>query len=165
MQVHQITRAEMDEIRRTEGGGGNKSLGYFEEDVPCRLYDGQLVTGVALLAHPYCKFRTGKAGLPSERYLKMLRRGAQQFGLHQSYSLYLDNLQGYSADTWGKRMGARLMQSCVMPILVNLFRYVLPRAKPYPWLRDRLAYVPDFILAMCWVVHDWLLCWLLGSGR
>lgn len=55
--AHQITRAEMDQVRRTELGGGNPKCGYFEQVVWCTVYGGQRVPAVVLLTHPHASHR------------------------------------------------------------------------------------------------------------
>lgn len=50
--VHQISRQDMAQICKTEGGGGAATHGYYAEYVTCQLYSSLTVLAVALLTHP-----------------------------------------------------------------------------------------------------------------
>ncbi|KAL0055162.1 hypothetical protein WJX82_007970 [Trebouxia sp. C0006] len=83
--VHQITQEDMAQIVRTEGGGGSGHHGYYLESVPCEMYNGQTVQALTLLTHPNSRHHQVEPALPSERYLKILQKGARQHNLSGEY--------------------------------------------------------------------------------
>ena len=105
-----------------------------------------------------------KAGLPSVRYLSLLRQGAKQHGLQADYCEHLGNLQTYEADTWGKQMGAKVMRTCFAPLLDMMVRDIGPAVRSHQRLFHAVCSTGNAILNFAWLLHDWLLAPILGSG-
>src|SRR5690242_2450349 len=83
--LYRITRRELLRLDSTEGVPGRH---YRHVLVPAEDLDGNIVTAVTYMAR-------GKEtdGLPSLRYISLLREGARAHGLPQVWLQYLDSVQ------------------------------------------------------------------------
>ena len=83
--LYRITRRELLRLDSTEGVPGRH---YRHVLVPAEDLEGNLVTAVTYMAR-------GKAtdGLPSLRYISLLRDGARVHGLPQTWLQYLESVQ------------------------------------------------------------------------
>jgi hypothetical protein len=53
-----------------------------------------------------CILTQGRPALPSLRYLKLIREGAQDYGLSPEYQAWLASLQHYEARAPGQKLGS-----------------------------------------------------------
>ena len=105
-----------------------------------------------------------KAGLPSASYLSLLRQGAEQHRLQADYCEHLGNLQTYEADTWGKQMGAKVMRTFFAPLLSMMVHDIDPAVQSHQRLFLAVCSTGNAIIDSVWLLHDWLLAPILGSG-
>jgi len=91
--VHEITRSEYDEVRRTEGGGGHIGIGYESVKINITTYDGQTLPAFTLVEYP----RTIYHGqfFPSKRYMTLLENGSVEYGLKVEYQEWLKSIPRY----------------------------------------------------------------------
>ncbi len=112
---------------------------------------------------PACTLQ-GKAGLPSVRYLSLLKQGAEQHGLQADYCKFLGSLQAFEADTWGKQRGAKVMRTFFAPLLFMMVRDIGPAVRSHQRLFQIVCSTGDAVTDAAWLLHDWLLAPILGSG-
>ncbi|DBA92029.1 TPA: hypothetical protein ACH3X2_003910 [Trebouxia sp. C0005] len=162
--VHQITQEDMAQIVRTEGGGGSGHHGYYLESVPCEMYNGQIVQALTLLTHPNSRHHQVEPALPSERYLKILQKGAKQHNLSGEYQVYLQALQHYQPSSRGQLVGRWIVLNTFGRALKFFMIRIMPKVKnPFAsWLTHEV--LANYILVMWWL-HDYIMEPALGSGR
>lgn len=111
--VYSVTSADFATILATEGGGA----AYQVVPVDCVEINGAgLVAAFTLMA------REGRDewGRPSERYLKLLRDGAEEHKLPGEYQEWLAGLRAYERVGLGQRVGAVVMVVVWMPAVVAM---------------------------------------------
>ncbi|KAL3148968.1 hypothetical protein ABBQ32_001824 [Trebouxia sp. C0010 RCD-2024] len=161
--VHQISQQDMAQICKTEGGAASADHGYYVEYVTCQLYNGETMPAVALLTHPSSFMRRDKPALPSERYLRILLRGAAHSQLASEYQVYLQALQHYHASKPGQRVGRFFMAH----FFGTPLRFMYFRVIPHMHNKFLLWAIHKFLRKLMhslWVVHDCLMEPVLGSG-
>ena len=102
--------------------------------------------------------------LPSERYLKILQKGAKQHNLSAEYQVYLQALQHYQPSSRGQLAGRWVVLNTFgRPLKFFLLR-IMPNVKnPFAtWLTHEV--LANYILVMWWL-HDCIMEPALGSGR
>lgn len=102
--------------------------------------------------------------LPSERYLKILQKGAKHSQLASEYQVYLHALQHYHASKPGQRIGRSLMSNVFGRPLKFLVLRVLPTVHN-KFLVWTIHHIFERMLLLMWLLHDYLLEPILGSGR
>lgn len=102
--------------------------------------------------------------LPSERYLRILQKGAKHSHLASEYQVYLQALQPYQASKLGQRTGRFLVHNIFGRPLKLLVLNVLPQLqnKFLIWLTHQTF---EKVLLLVWFLHDHLMEPALGSGR
>ncbi|KAL9655760.1 hypothetical protein ABK040_004987 [Willaertia magna] len=166
--VHLITREDMDQIRRTEGGNGHDNVGYKEIIVEANIYSSsdrtsyRKVNAIALQA---CKIDIVDA-LPSARYLNILREGAKEFNLDETWIHYLEKeLEPYKTRNIWQNFGKWIFALGCIPFLIlpglvmfssHLFKFKVPYFMV--WYMQSLG-------SLVWSVHDWVYAPIFGSGK
>jgi len=135
--AHQITLADYEQIRRTEGGGGHDNIGYDSVEVTVNCYDGQELSAFTLVQCPSPRRIHHGVFYPSKRYMKLIEEGSVEFGLEGKYQEWLKTLPRYEpSPTLVHKMGKILYLSIAVlffipfvgPILIGRFlRVKVPR--------------------------------------
>jgi hypothetical protein len=90
--VHDVSAAQFQSIRKTEGGGGNPGVGYQVAEVEVALYDGKKLKALTLMQAEKIKdFRA----YPTRRYMNLLLSGAKENGIRKEYIAYLEGIPAY----------------------------------------------------------------------
>ena len=102
--------------------------------------------------------------LPSERYLKILQKGAKQHNLSGEYQVYLQALQHYQPSSRGQLAGRWIVLNTFGRALKFFMMRIMPKVKnPFAcWLTHEV--LANYILVMWWL-HDYIMEPALGSGR
>ncbi len=102
--------------------------------------------------------------LPSERYLKILQKGAKQHNLSGEYQVYLQALQHYQPSSRGQLAGRLIVLNTFGRGLKFFFMRIMPKVKnPFAsWLTHEV--LANYVLVMWWL-HDHFMEPALGSGR
>ena len=102
--------------------------------------------------------------LPSGRYLKILQKGAKHSKLAGEYQIYLEALQSYQPSTKGQRIGGVIVMNTFGRPLRYLGMHLLPKAKSkfFIWMVHEVF---ANMQVNMWLVHDYILEPILGSGR
>lgn len=102
--------------------------------------------------------------LPSERYLKILQKGAKQHNLSGEYQVYLQALQYYQPSSRGQLAGRWIVLNTFGRALKLFMIHVMPKVKNSfaCWLTHEV--LANYILVMWWL-HDYIMEPALGSGR
>ncbi|KAG2386795.1 hypothetical protein C9374_001830 [Naegleria lovaniensis] len=181
--VHKITRAQMDHIRRTEGGNGHDmdDFGYREIIVQATIYqpwfEYQDSNTVTSHGNPTMYFQTVKAialqgppdindANPSARYLKILRDGAKEYGVAKEWQDHLNHtLQEYKSAGTVKTVGKFsfvlvILPLFIIPIIMMILSHVFKVQSPY--FVTRLF---KHLGSVVWWVHDTIWSKLFGSGK
>ena len=131
--LHLITEKDMKRIILTEGGGGNKDVGYQTHLVECRTYDGQIVTATTLIEVPANHYHD--RFFPSERYLKLLQAGAKEHNLAPEYQEWLAKCPRYVASKrldhrFGRYLYYSVLFVVLFPFLATIGIAKVIKAKP-----------------------------------
>ena len=102
--------------------------------------------------------------LPSERYLKILQKGAKQHNLAGEYQVYLQALQHYQPSSRGQLAGRWIVSNTFGRALFFVLMRIMPKVKnPFAsWLTREV--LGNYVLVMWWL-HDHIMEPALGSGR
>ena len=102
--------------------------------------------------------------LPSERYLKILQKGARQHNLSGEYQVYLQALQHYHPTRRGQLAGRWIVSNTFGRALFFVLMRIMPKVKnPFAsWLTREV--LGNYVLVMWWL-HDYIMEPALGSGR
>jgi len=102
--------------------------------------------------------------LPSERYLKILQKGAKQHNLSGEYQVYLQALQHYQPSSRGQLAGRWIVLNTFGRTLKYFLMRIMPKVtNPFAsWLTHEV--LARYILVMWWM-HDYIMEPALGSGR
>ncbi|KAJ1802297.1 hypothetical protein LPJ56_007237, partial [Coemansia sp. RSA 2599] len=110
--AHLITKKELAHIINTEGGSGNPDFGYQILEVSCETYDGQSLKGVTLID----SYTKASCYHPSQRYLNIILKGAEEHRLAPEYVERLKMVTPYVATTVGQRIAKALMLAVGLPL-------------------------------------------------
>lgn len=165
--VHQITEADMKQIQITEGGGGNRKMGYQLEEMTCTLYDGSRVQALGFTTHP-CSRTCPTLGFahPSERYLQIVRVGIAASGIDKAYQDWLEELQPYRRETWGQLIGSYVVVAMmfaaggVVAAALAAHRLLLRRK----FDGGNLHVLIQHIMSAVWWSHNHVLAHVFGRG-
>ncbi|KAJ1953130.1 hypothetical protein GGI12_006080, partial [Dipsacomyces acuminosporus] len=158
--AHLITQREMDHIVNTEGGNGSPDIGYKLINVECRTYDGEEITGLALID---TKIHINGYH-PSQRYQKIILDGAVEHGLASEYIERLRMVTPYSAETVGQRIAKWLLLALAIPLAFPvilssmsalIFKTRVPRA---------ISVYGELVKRILWALHDYALAPIFGKG-
>ena len=90
--VYDVSAAQFQSIRKTEGGGGNPGVGYQVAEVEVVLYNGKKLRALTLMQAEKIKdFRA----YPTRRYMNLLLSGAKENGMSLEYVAYLKGIPVY----------------------------------------------------------------------
>lgn len=170
--AHRITPTEWRYYLETEGAAGQSDHGYGVIDVTLEAYDGRTIQAKTLQTQAKSiAWLRGVTAMPSERYLTLLRKGAEEHNLHSSYKEFLAQLKPYSPRGFGPRIGAFITSFIgyflLFPIfgLTRLIRKVrgMHNVNPSsPLGRFQSTYF-YYVFSLSWRLHD-LLRPILGCG-
>ncbi|KAI9025599.1 hypothetical protein DFJ74DRAFT_45284 [Hyaloraphidium curvatum] len=163
---HRITSDEFLKIVATEGGGGQPSMGYSIVEVTA-----ESTSGTPRTFHRVLSLGAGSKVwfnlLCSARYKELVVDGAKQGGVDPSYVSYLESIPHYdSSATWGRKIG-RLISIAIMGTLVIPAFLLTSRLQLEPGGRGTYFIQKFWLLpirTMTWVLHDYVLRHVLGSG-
>lgn len=170
---HQITRAEWEGIRATEGGGGVIEQGYHVVHVdPIPLKgDKKPIKAVSLAVGdiPVIK-HNGNLHLPSRRYLNLLAEGAKHYELEPEYIEWIESHECYKrSDHVPHKLFFYFAMSFLAMFIIPVFFLFFLNGHLRRWLADhhyaRAAWVIHSFLRrvshVVWAWHDALL-WAFG---
>lgn len=171
--AHRITPSEWAYVCETEGAaspkGDNRDGGSYKViEVEVETYDGRRLNVYTLTSAPATVARLrGCEPLPSQRYLSIIREGAEESGLAPEYRAWLATLRHYEPRTLGQKVGALLFSSVGFVFLFPVFgatrlwrRLTGLQAAGAP---RAMAFYFRLLLSAVWRMH-WALQPLLGSG-
>ncbi|PHH73812.1 hypothetical protein CDD80_3545 [Ophiocordyceps camponoti-rufipedis] len=124
--VYEVTPSDFGVIMRTEGAGSS----YKDITVPCipiksgpEQHDRQPFVARTLYApQDWTDEPRHDGAQPSLRYLNLLRDGAREHGLPESYQRYLGSLEPYTITHWRQRVGRFLLLLLWSPMLLVLIK-------------------------------------------
>lgn len=171
---HQITRAEWEGIRATEGGGGVIEQGYHVVEVnpiPLRGDDKTPIKALSLAVGdiPVIK-HNGDLHLPSRRYVNLLSEGAKHYQLDPEYVNWLESHDYYRrTDHVPSKIMFYFAMSFLAIFIIPVFALFALNGRLRKWLADhhyaRAAWFIHTVLRrvthIVWAWHAFLL-WLFG---
>ncbi|PHH85283.1 hypothetical protein CDD83_656 [Cordyceps sp. RAO-2017] len=187
--VYEVTAKDYRTILRTEGAGSS----YKEIVVPCipiknklfeadkakpflakTLYaphnddddddDGRCCRRLRAVTQRPVSSR-GRDSQPSARYLKLLRDGAGEHGLPESYQAYLASLQPFVKTHWRQKMGQSLLLLTWAPLLMAFFKTTHLLADETGRLPKWLAAAMNMVFGLMWINYEAILKPLFGDGE
>ncbi|KAJ3303520.1 thioredoxin-disulfide reductase [Kappamyces sp. JEL0829] len=146
--LHLITLEDMEQIKRTEGGGGYDGIGYQFVMLEAKAYDGSLYKCYTLIEIQKKVYHD--QFWPSLRYMNLIETGAKEHDLDASYQQWLASVPRYIPNPalWSRLGKYVFIGSSVIiwfPLLfLMVFYRVLLKTRP-----PRVVYV----------VWSWMLLW------
>ncbi|XWX02370.1 hypothetical protein V2A60_010407 [Cordyceps javanica] len=185
--VYEVTKADWRNIMRTEGGGAS----YKEIVVPC--FPLASAKGVATLPETFMartlhaprtpdSQRPGNCGWwdrlttgpyrprddyaqPSLRYLKLLRTGAREHDLPETYQDYLDSIQPYTPTHTSQKIGKFLFIILFGPLFLCLMRVAALFADENGQTPKAMSAIMTILSNIMWITYDNLLKPVFGDGE
>lgn len=186
--VYEVTNSDWRNIMRTEGGGAS----YQEIVVPCVPLPSSATGGATLpgtfMARTLHAPRTpdhkrpGNCGWwdrlttgpyrprddyaqPSQRYVNLLRTGAQEHGLPRVYKDYLDSIQPYTPTHTGQKIGKFVFLVCFGPLFLFMLRVAALFADETGQTPKLLSGLMTAMSNMMWITYDYVLKPVFGDGE
>ncbi|CAB9522446.1 expressed unknown protein [Seminavis robusta] len=98
-----LSAEDYEKVMRSEGvGHGRSDQGYEEVVVDAVPYKGRVVQAVALRARSHVRLSQDPA--PSQRYMDILKQGAQELGLAPAYVDFLNQHPVQQSSAWTRRI-------------------------------------------------------------
>ncbi|KAJ3044720.1 hypothetical protein HDV00_001124 [Rhizophlyctis rosea] len=159
-----ITKRAYEHIRKTEGGGGHDNMGYLSITVDCQPYPSAAYPEPILKAQTllYCDATPNLH--PSLRYLNLLRDGAREHGLNPDYIAYLDAYPHYQSTTLRQKAGGVVFLGMFGWVYITYFSIAVGLGRMKIRMPKWSAQLLDGVSEFAWVVHNWVLAPVFGSG-
>ncbi|KAL8753377.1 MAG: hypothetical protein Q9184_005440 [Pyrenodesmia sp. 2 TL-2023] len=183
--VYEVTASDYAQIIATEGGGA----GYQDVLTTCHPLPAATTTVPSNPTTPpfkahtlYCPLlppgsappKDGGAhyhrpdpgyAQPSQRYIDLIRTGAEEHDIPQEYRDYLDSLKPYTITTQGQRMGRFVFSMTWLRIIRAVFMlnrvFRDEHGRSPPWLVRLLG----SMFVGVWASYDWWMKGLFGDGE